>query len=115
MNSAKVLDKGTDPEIIERIIAGEKNLFEVLIRRYNPALYKVGRSYGYNHHDVEDLMQETFINAYQHLNKLRNSAYFKTWLIRIMLNECYRKSVKSAPLINNPCGPLTEESVCIDS
>lgn len=83
-----------ETEVIDRIIAGDLALFEVLIRRYNPYLYKVGRSYGYCHQDVEDLMQETFIHAYENLRKLNNKQYFKTWLIRIMLNECYRKHQK---------------------
>ncbi len=83
-------------ELITKVINGETALFELLIRRYNPYLYKVGRSYGYNHQDVEDLMQETFIHAYQNLSALENKAYFKTWLIRIMLNECYRKAHKSS-------------------
>ena len=86
----------SEVEIIESIINGDIALFEVLIRRYNPYLYKVGRSYGYIHQDVEDLMQETFIHAYENLSKLQNPMYFKTWLIRIMLNECYRKSYKAA-------------------
>lgn len=86
----------TDYALIERVVNGEVPLFEVLIRRYNPYLYKVGRSYGYNHHDVEDLMQETFINAYQNLAKFENRSSFKTWLIRIMLNECYRKNQRAA-------------------
>jgi RNA polymerase sigma-70 factor (ECF subfamily) len=38
---------------------------------------------------VEDLMQEIFIHAYENLKKLNNKEYFKSWLIRIMLNECY--------------------------
>ena len=83
-------------DIIDRVIGGDIALFEVLIRRYNPYLYKVGRSYGYIHQDVEDLMQETFIHAYENLPKLQNPMYFKTWLVRIMLNECYRKSYKAA-------------------
>ena len=82
-------------EIIARINDGDIALFEILIRRYNPYLYKIGRSYGFNHHDVQDLMQEAFIKSYQNLNKLENAAYFKTWLVRIMLNECYRKRQKS--------------------
>lgn len=86
----------SEVELIDRIIGGDLALFEVLIRRYNPYLYKVGRSYGYCHQDVEDLMQETFIRAYEHLNKLNNKEYFKTWLIRIMLNECYRKNHKTS-------------------
>jgi RNA polymerase sigma-70 factor (ECF subfamily) len=83
-------------DIIDRVIGGDIALFEVLIRRYNPYLYKVGRSYGYIHQDVEDLMQETFIHAFENLPKLQNPMYFKTWLVRIMLNECYRKSYKAA-------------------
>ena len=86
----------SEVELIERIIEGDIALFEVLIRRYNPYVYKVGRSYGYNHHDVEDLMQETFIHAYENLKKLNHKEYFKTWLIRIMLNECYRKNHKAS-------------------
>ncbi len=85
----------SENEIIDRIINGDIPVFEVLIRRYNSYLYKIGRSYGFNHHDVEDLMQETFINAYQNLGRLENKAYFKSWLIRIMLNECYRKRQKT--------------------
>lgn len=88
--------QSSEIELITRVINGETTLFELLIRRYNPYLYKVGRSYGYNHQDVEDLMQETFIHAYQSLSALENKAYFKTWLIRIMLNECYRKRQKSS-------------------
>jgi RNA polymerase sigma factor (sigma-70 family) len=83
-------------ELLNRIIAGDLAIFEVLIRRYNPCLYKVGRSYGFCHQDVEDLMQETFIHAYENLKKLNHKEYFKTWLIRIMLNECYRKNRKAS-------------------
>lgn len=86
----------SEVELIDRIIEGDLALFEVLIRRYNPYLYKVGRSYGYYHHDAEDLMQETFIHAFENLKKLNNKEYFKTWLIRIMLNECYRKNHKAS-------------------
>jgi RNA polymerase sigma factor (sigma-70 family) len=85
-----------DFDVITSVVDGDIALFEVLIRRYNPYLYKVGKSYGYCHQDVEDLMQETFIKAFQNLTRLQNKLYFKTWLIRIMLNECYRKNHKHA-------------------
>lgn len=86
----------SDQEIIDRVIGGEKQLFEILIRRNNPALYKVGRGYGFNHEDTEDLMQETYINAYLHLKDFKNLAEFKTWIVRIMLNQCYQKNQKSS-------------------
>jgi len=69
-------------------------LFEILIRRYNPDLYKIGRGYGFSHQDTEDLMQETFISSFQNLSKFENRSSFKTWIIRIMLNQCYHKSHK---------------------
>ena len=86
----------SEVDLIDKINNGEISAFEILIRKYNPYLYKVGRSYRFNHQDVEDLMQDAFIIAYQNLSKLENKAYFKTWLIRIMLNECYKKSHKAA-------------------
>lgn len=84
----------SDLEIIERILTGELALFEILIRRNNATLYKIGRSYNYNHEDTQDLMQDSFINAYRNLSKFENRSAFKTWLSKIMLNNCYRKTQK---------------------
>jgi len=83
-----------DFDIIKRILDGEVAFFELLIRRYNPVLYKTGRSYGYHHHDVEDIMQDCFISAYYNLAKFRRESSFKTWIIKIMLNHCYQKKQK---------------------
>jgi RNA polymerase sigma factor (sigma-70 family) len=90
----KQFDSITETELISRIRQGETGLFEILIRRNNPFLYKVGMSYGYNHEDVEDLMQETFIAVYLNLEKFEGRSSFKTWIIRIMLNQCYQKAQK---------------------
>ena len=87
----KQLEVYSDREIIEKVLGGEKALYEVIIRRYNPYLYKTGRSYGYNHQDTEDLMQETFINAFTSLKSFENRSSFKTWITRIMLNNCFQK------------------------
>src|SRR5690606_26758754 len=81
-----------EAELIHRICEGDINLFEVLVRRYNPLLYKIGRSYGFNLQDVEDLMQDALVAAYRVLNGFENMATFKAWLARIMLNVCYRKA-----------------------
>lgn len=90
----KVFEQYADIEIIQKIVEGEFALFEILIRRNNPFLYKTGRSYNYNHEDTQDLMQDTFIDAYTHLSKFENRASFKTWIIKIMLNNCFRKQQK---------------------
>lgn len=80
-----------DTEIIRKVRAGETALFEIVIRRYNPYLYRIGRAYQFNHADTEDLMQETFVNAFFKLSGFEERASFKTWLTRIMLNNCYHK------------------------
>jgi len=84
----------TDAKIIENILSGEIAQYEIFIRRNNPFLYKVGRSYNYNHEDTQDLMQESFIDAYKNLSKFENRSSFKSWIIKIMLNHCFRKKKK---------------------
>ena len=74
---------------------GNISWFEILMRRYNPVLYKTGRGYGYSHEDTEDLMQEVFINCFQNISRFENRSSFKTWLIRIMLNQCYHNAKKN--------------------
>ncbi|MDB5283674.1 MAG: polymerase subunit sigma-24 [Bacteroidota bacterium] len=84
----------SDTEIIQKILNGEKLLFELLMRRTNSALYKVGRSYGFGHEDIEDLMQDTHVTAYMNLSKFENRSQYKTWVIKIMLNKCLYKMSK---------------------
>ncbi|MEO7316470.1 MAG: sigma-70 family RNA polymerase sigma factor [Ginsengibacter sp.] len=84
----------SDTEIIHRILQTEPQLYEELIRRYNSLLYKIGRTYNYNHQDTEDLMQETNVSAYFNLAKFEKRSSYKTWLTRIMLNHCYQKRRK---------------------
>ncbi|HYF32198.1 MAG TPA: sigma-70 family RNA polymerase sigma factor [Chitinophagaceae bacterium] len=94
MQAVKQFETIGEPELIQKIKDGETGLFEILIRRNNPFLYKVGMSYGYRHEDVEDLMQESFICAFLNLEKFEQRSSFKTWVVRIMLNQCYRKAQK---------------------
>lgn len=94
MNKTKQLEQYTDPEIISKVLSGETGLYEIIIRRYNPYLFKTGRSYGFNHADTEDLMQETYISAFSSLAKFENRSSFKTWLVKIMLHHCYQKKQK---------------------
>lgn len=90
----KAFEQYSDFEVVEKIVEGDTKLYEILIRRHNPSLYKIGRTYQYNHHDTEDLMQETYIIAFYSLSKFENRSSFKTWLIRIMLNNCFQKKQK---------------------
>ncbi|MBV4360660.1 sigma-70 family RNA polymerase sigma factor [Pinibacter aurantiacus] len=79
----------SDLELIRLILSGDIALFELLIRRNNAILYKTGRSYDYGHEDTQDLMQETYIDAYRNLSKFEGRASFRTWITKIMLNKCF--------------------------
>jgi RNA polymerase sigma-70 factor (ECF subfamily) len=91
-----MFEQTDDKGIIQKILDGEPALFEILIRKYNSCLYKTGRSYNYNHEDTQDLMQDTFIDAYTQSGEIRVRSSFKTWLIKIMLNNCFKKKQKFA-------------------
>lgn len=94
MHGVEVTGVISDAEIIGRIIAGEKRLFEVIIRRYNQRMYRVGMAVLNNEQDVEDAMQTAYINAYMNLEKFQNRAAFATWLTKIMLNQCLEQKRK---------------------
>jgi len=81
-------------EIIGRILDGDIPVYEIIVRRFNTCLYKIGRSFNYNHEDTQDLMQDTYINAFKCLAQFKRGSSFKTWIIRIMLNNCCRKKNK---------------------
>jgi RNA polymerase sigma-70 factor (ECF subfamily) len=77
-----------DDELITKILQGEKNLYAIIVRRYNQRLYKVGISILNDETEIEDAMQVAYINAYEHLGKFAFKASFSTWLTRILINEC---------------------------
>jgi len=87
----EIISKNSEEEIIHKIVLGEMALFEVLIRRYNPILYKIARSYDFDHEEAKDLLQETHIAAYQNLNKFQGRSSYKTWIVKIMVNKCLYK------------------------
>ena len=79
-----------DADVIARVLAGEKDLYAILVRRYNPRLYRIGMSIINDDAEVEELMQTTYIKAYESLGKFSFRADFSTWLTRILMNECFQ-------------------------
>lgn len=88
----QVEETGTTPdeEVISRVAGGEKELFALIIRRHNQRLYRVGTAILNNDADVEEAMQISYINAWEHLKNFKFMSSFATWLTRIMVNECLR-------------------------
>lgn len=77
----------SDAEIIDKIVAGEKYLYESLIRKFNTRLYRICMSILNDDAEAEDVMQTAYINAYMHLPDFRRTSSFSTWLTRILINE----------------------------
>lgn len=77
--------------IVEKVLEGQTELFEILIRRNNELLYRAIRSYINQEADVEDAMQDAYVKAYQKLYQFKNEALFSTWLVRIGINEALQR------------------------
>lgn len=77
----------TDESVIERILRGEKEAYEILMRRYNQRLFRIARSFIADEDEIEDVVQEAYIHAYEQLGRFENRSRFSTWLIRILINQ----------------------------
>src|SRR5438309_8051823 len=76
-----------DEEVVHRVLAGETALFEILMRRYNQRLYRVARAILRDDAEAEDVMQDAYVRAYQHLDQFAGRAPFSAWLTRIAVHE----------------------------
>lgn len=74
--------------LVLRAQANNPDAFANLITAYKQDMYRVAKSYLRNDEDVADAMQEAILTCYEKLPSLRNPKYFKTWLIRILINKC---------------------------
>lgn len=84
-------DTLTDAELVQRILGGETKLYEVIVRRYNQRLYRVTRSILLDADESEDVIQETYVRAFEHLSQFEGRALFSTWLTRIAVYEALNR------------------------
>jgi RNA polymerase sigma-70 factor (ECF subfamily) len=66
----------SDDDVVSRIRAGETRLYEMLMRRYNQRLFRMIRSVVTNDDDAEDVLQEAWVRAYEHLDQFAGRASF---------------------------------------
>ncbi len=88
----------SDEEIVERVRAGDTSLFEILMRRHNQRIYRAVRAVLGSDVEAEDVMQEAYVRAYQHLDQFEGRARFITWLTRIALHESFARRRQSQRL-----------------
>jgi RNA polymerase sigma factor (sigma-70 family) len=85
----------TDEQIISEILSGNKEKYALLMQKYNQRLYRIGKGYIKDEAEIEDVMQETYIKAFQNLSKFENRSQFPTWISRILINECLQRIKKA--------------------
>jgi RNA polymerase sigma-70 factor (ECF subfamily) len=88
----------SDEEVVSRILQGEIALFEVIMRRYNQRLYRVARAILRNDGDAEDVVQDAYVRAYEHLAQFAGKAAFSTWLTRIAVHEALARKRRNGRL-----------------
>jgi RNA polymerase sigma-70 factor, ECF subfamily len=85
----KDLDHLDDGALVARARQREEAAFRLIMQRHNRRLYRVARSVLGNDADAEDVVQETYVRAFTHLDGFRGEARLSTWLTRIALNEAF--------------------------
>jgi RNA polymerase sigma-70 factor (ECF subfamily) len=89
----------SDEQVVERVLAGDVSLFEILMRRYNQRLFRVARGILADDAEAEDVMQEAYMRAFRELASFRGEALFSTWLTRIACYEALGRARKRRRLV----------------
>lgn len=79
----------TEAELIAAVLKGDAASFEPLIEKYSPRVFATARRYARRESEIEDIVQEVWLKAYQKLGSFRGEAPFEHWLMRLAVRTCY--------------------------
>lgn len=102
--STSIVSQGFDESaLVARAKAGDAGAFSDLVTHYDRRVYRMAKQITQNDDDAEDVLQETFLKAYSHLDNFQGNSKFYTWLVRIAVNEALmklrkRRSDRTVPL-----------------
>ncbi len=110
------MENPTDQELIERVLGGERQAYNLLVERYQRAIYSHARRMLRDHDQADEVAQETFVRAYVNLKKYDGRYRFYTWIITIATNLCHdaiSARRRSQPLdlaqeLASDCDPLQD-------
>jgi RNA polymerase sigma-70 factor (ECF subfamily) len=105
MNTAGIVhavayDKLDDEGLVELARAGEQAAFRIITQRFNRRLYRVARGILGDDGEAEDVVQETYLRAFNHLAGFRGESRLATWLTRIAINEALGRKRKRRPMVD---------------
>lgn len=93
-------------ELVSRAVSYDEDAFVELMERHKRSMYKIAKTYLRRGEDAADAMSETVLDCFEHLGSLKETKYFTTWLVRILINNC-----KDILARNKGIGSLEEEWV----
>ena len=79
----------TEAELIAAVLRGDSASFEPLVQKYSPRVFATARRYARRESEVEDIVQEIWLKAFQKLRSFRAEAPFEHWLMRLAVRTCY--------------------------
>ena len=108
MTAVPKLEDLGDQELIERIRAGARDEFEILVRRHNQRLYRAARAIMKTDDEAEDIVQQAWLEVYRNLGQFRGDAAFTTWATRIAVNAAINHARKR-PVIAEVADAVADE------
>jgi RNA polymerase sigma-70 factor (ECF subfamily) len=78
-------------ELVNRAREGDGSAFSALIRQYEGKIFRLAMNITQNREDAEDVLQEAFLKAYEHLDQFQGNSKFYTWIVRIAVNQALMK------------------------
>lgn len=104
-------------ELVKKAKNGDNQAFAEIILKLEDELYKIAMIRLSNNEDVNDAVQETIEKAYKSIRKLKNNMYFKTWIIKILINECnkiYKQHKKQRSYIESEIDKNIESNISVE-
>ena len=91
------MEREDDVQLVEAVLSGDDSAFSILVEKYQKSVHALAWRKTDNFHDAEDIVQDTFLCAYQKLSTLRNPSRFPQWLYRIVNRQCLNWLRKNKP------------------
>jgi RNA polymerase sigma factor (sigma-70 family) len=107
------MNEPADSYIIDQVITGKKSMFACLVERYNAMAFTLAYRILDNREDAEEVVQDAFVKAYEHLGDFRKKSKFSTWLYRIVYNTAVTRTRNRKLFIqeiNNPAFQVADTS-----
>src|SRR6266478_2426751 len=79
----------SEAELIAAVLKGDAASFEPLVQKYSPRVFVTARRYARRESEIEDIVQEVWVKAFQKLRSFRGEAPFEHWLMRLAVRTCY--------------------------